>query len=75
MAFIFCRAPVKRVVRGVIDFAQGTEEVTQTFSPSVDPAKSVVTLSNLTATQITVRADASISLMPAKVSYQIIEYN
>src|SRR5437867_3744962 len=41
-------APVKRVVRGVIDFNQGDQELSQTFAPAVDPAKSVVTLSNAT---------------------------
>jgi hypothetical protein len=92
-------APVKRVIRGVIDFAQGDQEMSQTFAPAIDPVKSVVTLSNATAvsfnssstsptmarsnaclidlaaTQITVRVDASITLMTAKVSYQIVEYN
>ena len=35
----------KRVVRGVIAFADGECEKTATFSPAIDPAKSVVALS------------------------------
>ncbi len=90
--------PIKRVVRGVMDVAAGELEKSQTFAPAIDPAKSVVLLSdycatatlsstnvflgrtsacliNLTATQITVRLDASSASMDAKISYQIIEYN
>lgn len=91
-------APVKRVVRGIIDVPAGQLEAAQNFSPAVDPAKSVVLLSNycatatltstnafisrsntclvnLTASQITVRLDASSASMDAKVSYQIVEYH
>jgi hypothetical protein len=40
-------SPVKKVVRGVITFAKGQGvESTQTFSPAVDPARSVVLLSD-----------------------------
>ena len=37
--------PVKRVVRGVIDFAVDQKENSQVFSPTIDPAKSTVVLS------------------------------
>ena len=41
-------APVKRVVRGVIEFEKwGSVELTQTFSPAVDPNHSVVLLGDV----------------------------
>ena len=40
-------SPVKKVVRGVITFEKGrSAELTQTFSPAVDPTRSVVLLSD-----------------------------
>lgn len=47
-------APIKRVIRGVIDFPSGTSEVTQGFSPNIDPAKSVVSLSSACAIELPV---------------------
>jgi hypothetical protein len=41
---------IKRVVRGVIDVQKDTLVGNQTFSPAVDPAKSLVTLSDAVAT-------------------------
>jgi len=41
---------VKQVIRGVIAFATGQEELSQSFSPTIDPAKSVVTISPSCAT-------------------------
>jgi len=41
---------IKRVIRGVIDVPKDQMEETQTFSPSVDPAKCIVTLSEPVAT-------------------------
>jgi hypothetical protein len=38
-------SPVKQVIRGVISFEGCNYEVTQAFSPSIDPSKSVVLLS------------------------------
>jgi hypothetical protein len=38
-------SPVKQVIRGVISFEGCNYEVSQDFSPSIDPAKSVVLLS------------------------------
>jgi len=37
---------IKRVVRGVVDIPKDMFEATQAFSPAVDPAKSVVVLSD-----------------------------
>lgn len=51
-------APIKRVIRGVLDFPAGTNEVTQGFSPNVDPAKSVVTLSSACALGFPVASNA-----------------
>jgi hypothetical protein len=41
---------VKRVIRGVITYTAGQEELSQSFSPAIDPTKSVVTLSPACAT-------------------------
>jgi hypothetical protein len=38
-------SPVRQVIRGVISFGGDTYEVCRNFSPSIDPAKSVVLLS------------------------------
>jgi len=38
-------SPVKQVIRGVISFGGNDYEVCQDFSPSIDPAKSIVLLS------------------------------
>lgn len=38
-------SPVRQIIRGVISFQGSNYEVTQDFSPSIDPAKSVVLLS------------------------------
>ena len=89
---------IKRVIRGVIPFQIDQEELSQPFNPTIDPTKSVVTLSptcagdylpttaamasrtgacviDLTSSQITIRVDAVVRVVPLKVSYQIIEYN
>jgi hypothetical protein len=42
---------IKRVVRGVINVAQNQMEETVSFAPSIDPAKSVVTLDEPVATE------------------------
>jgi hypothetical protein len=41
---------IKQVIRGVITFAVNQEELSQSFAPTIDPAKSVVTLSPSCAT-------------------------
>jgi len=42
-------SPVEKVVRGVITFQEVTPELTQGFSPAVDPNRSVVLLSDAVA--------------------------
>lgn len=51
------QAPVKQVVRGVIPFPKDQREASQTLSSAVNPAKSVVMLSDAVATAPPVSSD------------------
>ena len=44
-SYLMSTSPVRQVIRGVISFGGTEYEVSRNFSPSIDPAKSVVLLS------------------------------
>ncbi len=92
------QAPIRQVVRGVIQVPKDQREASAVFAPAVNPARCVVLLSDsvatginssytaniartgacvasLTATQVTIRVDSCITMVPMEVGYQIIEYN